>query len=241
MAMPCTITISDKKTKKDIRSAIKALQLRLKEIDETYSPFKKTSVISRLNRHKVNQNDLSKEVKIVLRYCQETKKLTNGYFDIKKPDGQIDPCGLIKGWAILDASNILKKLGFKNFMLEIAGDIQTSGSPENESKWAVGIRNPFDINEVVKIVYLSGEGIATSGTYMQGKHIYNPKKNQMANEIVSLTVIGPNIYEADRFATAAFAMGKSGIKFIESYPSLEGYAISHDSVATFTSSFKKYL
>ena len=35
------------------------------------------------------------------------------------------------------------------------------------------------------------------------------------NEIVSLTVIGSNVYEADRFATAAFAIGKDGINFIE--------------------------
>ena len=32
-------------------------------------------------------------------------------------------------------------------------------------------------------------------------------------DIVSLTVIGPDVLEADRFATAAFAMGRDGILF----------------------------
>jgi len=36
----------------------------------------------------------------------------------------------------------------------------------------------------------------------------------LTDEIVRDTVIGPNIYEADRFATAAFAMGERH-EFIE--------------------------
>jgi FAD:protein FMN transferase len=86
------------------------------------------------------------------------------------------------------------------------------------------------------------EGVATSGTYIRGLHIYDPKKdNQPVNEIVSLTVIGPNIYEADRFATAAFAMGKNGINFIENLPGFEGYMVDNDKKATLTTGFEKYI
>jgi thiamine biosynthesis lipoprotein len=60
-------------------------------------------------------------------------------------------------------------------------------------------------------------------------------------DIVSLTVIGPNVYEADRFATAAFAMGKRGIYFIEQLPGFEGYMIDAAARATFTSGFERYV
>ena len=66
-------------------------------------------------------------------------------------------------------------------------------------------------------------------------------------DIVSLSVIGPNIYEADRFATAAFAMGRKGIEFIEnlnvdSGPRMfEGYMIDSKGIATMTSDFDKYI
>lgn len=40
--------------------------------------------------------------------------------------------------------------------------------------------------------------------------------------MVSLTVIGPDIYEADRFATAAFAMGVDGIYFLEKLGGVRG-------------------
>ena len=43
--------------------------------------------------------------------------------------------------------------------------------------------------------------------------------------------------EADRFATAAFAMGKDGILFIENLPGFEGYAIDAKGIATMASGF----
>ena len=55
-----------------------------------------------------------------------------------------------------------------------------------------------------------------------------------------MTVIGPNVYEADRFATPAFAMGKKGIDFVENLPGLEGYMVDKDGIATMTSGFEKY-
>ena len=52
--------------------------------------------------------------------------------------------------------------------------------------------------------------------------------------------MGPNVLEADRFATAAFAMGREGIHFIESLKGFEGYAIDAKGIATMTSGFEVY-
>jgi thiamine biosynthesis lipoprotein len=61
------------------------------------------------------------------------------------------------------------------------------------------------------------------------------------SKIASLTVVGPNVYEADRFATAAFAMEEDGIMFIESLKNFEGYSINSEGIATMTSGFEKYM
>ena len=58
---------------------------------------------------------------------------------------------------------------------------------------------------------------------------------------VSVTVLGPNVYEADRFATAAFAMGPEGIHFIEELSGFEGYLIDKSGLATMTSGFGDYV
>jgi len=109
------------------------------------------------------------------------------------------------------------------------------------TEWSVGIRNPFNPEEIVKVIHPRGKGVATSGPYLRGDHIYNPHDSGRAIEdIVSLTVIGPNALEADRFATAAFAMGKEGIWFIEKLTGFEGYTIDKDGMATMTSEFAAY-
>jgi thiamine biosynthesis lipoprotein len=87
-----------------------------------------------------------------------------------------------------------------------------------------------------------GRGIATSGTYVRGQHIYDPRQpGRRIDDIVSLTVIGPDVLEADRFSTAAFAMGKAGIYFIEQLPGFEGCEVDAGGIATQTSGFGAFV
>lgn len=209
-------------------------------VDKKFSTYKEDSEISAINRNKLKEEGFSPDMKQMFQLSEETKKITNGYFDIKSKDGRYDPSGLVKGWAIYNAAQILTNRGFINFYVEAGGDIQAHGKNIHGENWRVGIRNPLNQNEIIKVVGLSGNGIATSGSYIRGDHIYNP--HDMENkilDILSLTVIGENVYEADRFATAAFAMGKEGINFIERFPGLEGYMIEKNGIATMTSGFNK--
>jgi thiamine biosynthesis lipoprotein len=213
-------------------------------VDETFSTYKDTSEVSKINRGEITVETCSDEMREILLLCEETKKETDGYFDIVH-NNLYDPSGLVKGWAIQKASDLLHNKGFKNFYIEAGGDMQTSGKNEKGESWKVGIRNPFNRDENVKVLAIEDKGVATSGTYIRGEHIYNPKENdelQRADDsIVSLTVVGSKIYDADRFATAAFAMGGKGIYFIESMPGFEGYMIGKDRQATYTSGFGEYV
>ncbi len=161
---------------------------------------------------------------------------------ISAQDGKTDPAGLVKGWALSNAADLLCDSGCDDFYVEAGGDFQAMGlNPEGEP-WRVGIRNPFDTDEIVKVLAVSNCGVATSGTYIRGQHIYDPISGGLPDsEILSITVIGPNIYEADCYATAAFAMGREGIRFIQSLDGFEGYMIDRNQQATFTSAFNRYL
>lgn len=212
-----------------------------RQVDSRFSTYKKDSEISRFNRHEIAKKDVSLEMQEVLRLSDKTKKETDGYFNIRKADGTLDPSGLVKGWAIYQATKIIEQRGFHNFYIDAGGDIQTKGLTQLGKKWRVGIKNPFHPTEIVKIVLLSGQGIATSGTYIRGQHVYNPHKNGVLEEIVSISVIGPNVYDADRFATAAFAMQEKGITFIQSLLGFEGYMIDKNGTATMTSGFDSYV
>ena len=186
-------------------------------------------------------SEYSDEMREVLALAERTRCETHGFFDIRRADGSLDPSGIVKGWAIRNAAAIIARSGACDFFVDAGGDIQSSGRNAEGGEWRVGIRNPFNEAEIIKVFVPRGRGIATSGTYVRGQHIYNPHApGEPIADIVSLTVIGPDVCEADRFATAAFAMGEAGIDFIEATPELEGYLVDGGGGATLTSGLEAY-
>ncbi len=239
MGMPITVEIADLNAGEAIFAEIFSY---FDWVEKKFSIYKDSSEINAINRGEINKEDYSPEMQEVFRLSEDAKKTTKGFFDIEFQAGQYDPSGLVKGWAIFNASQILKNKGYENFYVDAGGDVQVYGKNKQGQNWQVGIRNPFKQEEIIKVLGVSNLGVATSGTYVRGQHIYNPhQKEEPILDVVSLTVVGSNVYEADRFATAGFAMGRDGIKFVEKIPELEGYMIDKDGLATMTSGFNKYV
>lgn len=239
MGMPITIAIADVQFPSDIFEKVFAY---FTHVDEKFSTYKTSSEISQINKGAVLPDAYSEEMREVFVLSEKTKQETNGYFDIRQADGNYDPSGLVKGWAIQNAARLMEANGVKNFYIEAGGDIQVSGKNTDGQSWRVGIRNPFNEREIIKVLKLDDCGVATSGTYVRGDHIYNPHAYQeKISDIVSMTVVAANVYEADRFATAAFAMGKNGIAFIGAQADCEGYMVAADGTAVFTDGFSQYV
>ena len=239
MGTPVVVEIIGKEARQELFDEVFSY---FKYVDEKFSTYKDESEITAINKKRIKKENWSTDMKNIFELSEKTKKDTRGYFDIVTPAGDYDPSGIVKGWSIWNASNILKSCGVENFSVEAGADIETFGKNAVGEPWCVGIQNPFNKKrEIVKKVYLKDKGIATSGNYVRGEHIYNPKdKNANLKDIVSLTVIGPNIFEADRYATAAYAMGRDGIIFIEELEGFEGYSIDKDGIATMTRGFNNY-
>jgi thiamine biosynthesis lipoprotein len=237
MGMPITVEVVEPDGTPELLERVFAHFAR---VDDTFSTYKETSEISRLNRGALSLDACSDDVRLILALSEETKRATHGYFDIVR-DGQCDPSGIVKGWAIQRSADMLRELGCANFYVEAGGDFQVAGRNHGEL-WKVGIRNPFNRAENVKVLALTDCGVATSGTAIRGQHIYNPHDPETPLQgIVSLTVVGPNVYEADRFATAAFAMGWDGITFLRQLPGFEAYLIDANARATYTRGFERYV
>lgn len=237
MGMPITIELIGE----NAPEAFEAAFAYLVAVDERFSTYKETSEISKINRGELDIENASGEMKEVFTIAEKTRLESEGYFNIKRPDGKLDPSGIVKGWAILNTEKLVRGTGFESYFINAGGDIASGGEDSHGREWSIGIKNPLNTAEIVKVIYPHGKGVATSGSYERGAHIYNPHMPEKElKEILSITVIGPNVLEADRFATAAFAMGKRGIGFIEERPGLEGYAIDAAGIATITSGFPTY-
>jgi thiamine biosynthesis lipoprotein len=236
MGMPVTIHVCDRGA---TSAALDDAYADFEHLDQLFSPFLETSATSRINRGELTVDDADELVRQVFTLCRMYEVPTEGYFSCF-PRGGFDPSGLVKGWAIDRAASILGRFGFRNFFVDAAGDVLTRGVNDEGLPWRVGIRNPYERNKVARVVLASDLAVATSGTYEKGHHIVDPHTGRSADELISLTVIGPDILLADVYATAAFAMGARAISFIERVPSYEGYAIKPDATANWTTGFDAF-
>lgn len=236
MGMPVTIEVIGD----GAEAAIEAAFAYFRIVDARFSPFKPESEVSAYNRGEVAAGAMSAGLREVLDRCETTRWETRGYFDIRRADGSIDPSGLVKGWAIGNAARLIAGMGLGDYCVEAGGDLQCAGRNRDGKPWRIGVRNPFNALESIKTLQPGDAGVATSGTSVRGSHIYNPHapREELA-EIIGLTVVARDVYDADRFATAAFAMGREGIAFIEATEGLEGYAVDRDGIATMTSGFQR--
>ena len=238
MGMPVTVEIAGRAHD----ALFEAVFAHFAAVDARFSLYRPGSEICAINAGRVALSEASEAMREVLAIAERTKLETGGFFDVRRADGGLDPSGIVKGWAIRDAAAMLRAAGAMDFYVDAGGDIQASGKAPGGADWRAGIRNPFNAREIVKAVTLGDGAIATSGTYARGAHIYDPhRQSHDIGGVVSLSVLARDILEADRFATAAFAMGAKGIYFIEARPGLEGYAVDAHGVATQTTGFGAYV
>jgi FAD:protein FMN transferase len=236
MGMPITVEIVTDDTL--ARRGIAAAFDEFNQTDMTFSTYKPGSEISRINRHELATTEASIEVREVLQMCRDLKYKTGGYFDIEH-DGEIDPSGLVKGWSIGRAAKRIEELGIFNYYIEAGGDITLRGHTGEGKPWRVGVRNPKNTAEIVKVFEMTQGAICTSGTYARGEHIYNPITGKPAREVQSVTIVGPDVCIADVLATAIFARGSDGITMAKSF-GYEAYVILNSNRAVFTDGLSKY-
>jgi FAD:protein FMN transferase len=230
MGMPVTIDV------RDGDGGVDAAFAELRRIDAVFSPFAPDSAVCRINDGRLRIDDASAEVALVLARCDGYEAATDGFFSAWR-GAVLDPSGFVKGWAIARACAILDAHGHRSYFVDAGGDVRTRGENGSGEPWRIGIRHPVEHASVVRVVLGRDLAVATSGTYEKGRHIYDPHTGLPVDGLVSLTVVGPSIVEADVQATAAFAMGERAIAYLEALRGYEGYAIGPDLRASWTSGF----
>lgn len=233
MGMPVTVQVNDAAIP---TAALDGVFADFELLDETFSPFLETSAVSRINRRELLPDDAEDLVKQALHLCRLYEAATDGFFSAWL-NGALDPSGLVKGWAIDRACTILDRYGCRNYYVDAGGDMQARGTNEHARPWRVGIRHPVRRDKVARVINASDLAVATSGTYEKGDHIVDPHTGRAATELLSFTVAGPDILQADVYATAGFAMGKEGLEFVERTGGYEAYAVDRACIASWTSGF----
>jgi thiamine biosynthesis lipoprotein len=222
MGMPIEIDVRDQ----DADPAIVDAAFKwLRFVDETFSTYKPDSEISRLQRGEVTVADCHPAVDDVLTRCARLREETNGYFSVRAT-GTLDPSGLVKGWAVAKAAELLNAAQACNFSINAGGDVVVRGEPAPGRDWRVGIRHPLEHDEVAAVLAARDLAVATSGEYERGAHVIDPHTGLRPSGLLSATIVGPDLAVADAYATATFAMGESGPAWSATRPGYETLCIT---------------
>jgi FAD:protein FMN transferase len=210
----------------------------LRSVDARFSTYRDDSVVSRLRRREVAPEDVEDDVRTVLKLCAEVGRQSDGVFDAwrSSPDG-LDPSGLVKGWSVDEGTRILEAAGARNFCVNAGGDVLAKGEASPGTAWRVGLRHPEQPDRVSGVIVGRDLAVATSGAYERGDHILDPRTSEAPQELLSMTVAGPDLAFADAYATAAFAMGIAGVSWTSSRPGYSGYGVTAEHRVLWTDGF----
>jgi thiamine biosynthesis lipoprotein len=183
----------------------------LRAADRTFSTYRADSVISRMNRGV--PVDTPPEVADVLAIGAAAERSSGGAFALRR-DGVLDPSGVVKGWAAERAAIALAALPDTDFCLSAGGDITCRTGDPAAAPWRIGIEDPRDPTRLVAVVPIRTGAVATSGTAHRGAHIVDARTGRAPGGLASVTVVGRSLTAVDVDATAAFALGADGERWL---------------------------
>ncbi len=70
--------------------------------------------------------------------------------------------------------------------------------------------------------------VATSGLAARGSHILDPRRREVAAEVMAATVVGPSLVWADVFATALVARGREAVTWAQGLHGTAGMIVLVD-------------
>ncbi len=138
-------------------------------------------------------------------------------------EAAIDLGGIAKGFAVDVAAQALRDHGVFDGLVNVGGDLVGLGVDAAGDPWRIGVRSPQSSDEIVQVLDVSDEAIATSGDYLQffqhsGRryhHLIDPKTGAPRRTAMrSLTIRADHCVDADAGATALYGAPTATIERI---------------------------
>jgi len=160
-----------------------------------------------------------------------------------QPGVQLDFNGIAQGYSVDLIADLFRERGIHTFMIELGGEVLTSGKKPDGFLWRIGVDKPVEEAEARSlqvILALDNKAVATSGSYrkfykregVKYSHTIDPRSGfPVDHTLLSVTVVTDNCGKADAYATAFMVMGlEKTTAFLAAHPELniEAYLIYDD-------------
>jgi FAD:protein FMN transferase len=188
----------------------------------------------------IDQAPSAKAVADVLKNVgfQQIEVSAKGFLKKRQAAVTIDLASIAKGYGVDQVAQLIEGMGFRNYLVEIGGEVYAAGKRPDGKRWRVGINQPLKTaaaNAVYKALELQDQAMATSGDYRNFEviggraysHIIDPRTGYpVKHGVVSTSVVAPNCTLADGLATALMVMGpEKGISLLNRLDAVDGLII----------------
>ena len=145
--------------------------------------------------------------------------LSKGMVRKRVPTLQLDFSASAKGEIIDQVCKLLDRWGFKNYLVEIGGEIRAEGRGRKGNGWIVGLEDGDALNANGMVsVPLRNYAVATSGSYRLTKpnpdsnrsatHLIDPRTGRpVEHDLIAVNAFAPTARDADAWATALMILG----------------------------------
>lgn len=161
---------------------------------------------------------------------------------------RLDLGGSAKGWT---AALVARRLG-RRFpaLVDAGGDIAVSGPCHDGSPWPIEVADPHAPDQGIELLLVRRGGVATSGIdYRRWQkeghwqhHLIDPRTGTpAATDLLSVTVVAPNLLEAEMAAKTILLLGaESGVRWLSTRPKLAGLLVGIDGRIVRTPTLEDY-
>ncbi len=144
-----------------------------------------------------------------------------------RADLTLDLCGIAKGHALDDITQVLRQEGVTSVLVELGGEVAAIGEHLSGRPWQVAIERPGQRQLTAhRIVAPRHLALASSGHTPNGhngrialSHLIDPHRQRPAEQgLASVSVLAPTAMQADALATALTVLGpRDGIEHAQEH------------------------
>jgi thiamine biosynthesis lipoprotein len=162
------------------------------------------------------------------------------------PNVTLDLSSIAKGYGVDQVAHLIRRRGYKDFLVEIGGEVYVSGRRKDGTSWRIGINQPVPsapLNQVYRVISLQDKAMATSGDYrnffvkdgVRYSHIMDPRTGYpVRNGVVSASVTADTCTFADGLATVLVVLGpEKAISLVERLAAVECFLVSQQQDGVF--------
>ncbi len=135
------------------------------------------------------------------------------------PELYVDLSSIAKGYGVDVVAEYLESLNINDYMVDIGGEVRTSGNNGKDAPWRIAIEKPSadGVSQTAQEIIEPGNlSIATSGDYrnyfeqdgVRFSHTIDPKTGKpITHNLVSITVLADDCMSADGLSTGLNVLG----------------------------------